>query len=62
VWLAGRRDTYSPERAAATGYGILTASQGYIGDLRVRRLAGIDDGPPSSAAAWDPLPDTGAST
>lgn len=32
-----RRETYSDERARATGYGLLTEAQCYAADLRVRR-------------------------
>lgn len=34
-----RRCTHSPERALATGFGMVTASEGYRNDLRVRRYA-----------------------
>ena len=36
-----RRCTFSPERAAATGFGMVTATDGYRADLRVRRYMRI---------------------
>lgn len=41
--IATRRDTWSEERATATGLGTVTASEGHALDLRVRRLAGRAD-------------------
>lgn len=37
-----RRTTYSPERAAATGFGTLTGREQYEADLRVRAAAGLE--------------------
>lgn len=38
-----RRSTYSPERARATGYGLVTAGEAWQHDRRIRREAGLPE-------------------